>query len=130
MLLPMFVVIDRNPVNVSEIQNSCNARSQVMTQFNLVKSEADEDRYMAEIRSYASQQRKSGHLLYGTRVLTDLVKPWRNIWRTVCADSYFASITTVNKLKKIRLHFVGMVNMPPKKYPMHFLNLNYLHERC
>ena len=53
MVLPMYVAIERRPVNGCEIQNSCDSRSQVMMQLKLVKSEADEDRYLAEIISNA-----------------------------------------------------------------------------
>ena len=35
--LPMYAAIDHNPVNGREIQNSCDARSQVMIQLKLVK---------------------------------------------------------------------------------------------
>ena len=47
MVPPMYVAIDRNPANGCEIQNSYNSRSQVIMKLKLVKSEADEDRYMA-----------------------------------------------------------------------------------
>ena len=100
-----------------------------MMQLKLVKSEADKDRYMAETREDASHQRRSIHLLYGTKVLIDLVNPWRNTWQEVCADSFFSSITAVNKLDKIGLHFVGVVKTATRKYHLHFLNRNYLHER-
>ena len=96
--LTMYVVIERKPVNGCEIQNSCDVGSQVMMQLKLVKSEADEDRYMVKIIAYAAHQRRSVHLLHRTMVLIDLVKPWRNTWRTVCADSYFASIPAVGEL--------------------------------
>ena len=49
------------------------------------------------------------NLLHVTKVIIDLVKPWRNTWWTVCADSYFASIPAVDDLDKIWLHFVGVV---------------------
>ena len=91
-------------------------------QLKLVKSEADEDRYMAEIRADAAQHITSVHLLHGTKVLIDLVKPWRNTWQTVCADSYFSSVPAVNKLEKIGLNSVGVVKTATKKYPMYFLN--------
>ena len=52
--LPMYVAIDHKPVNGCEIQNLCDARSQVIVQLKLVKSEADEDRYTSEIRADTS----------------------------------------------------------------------------
>ena len=86
-----------------------------MMQLKLVKLEADEDRYMAEIISYESQQRRSVYLLHVMKVLIDLVNPWRNTWCTVCTDSYFSSVPAVNELDKIGLHFVGVVEMASKQ---------------
>ena len=48
-------------------------------------------------------------------MIIDLVKPWSNIWRTVCVDSYFAFVPTIDELEKIGLHFVGVVNTATKK---------------
>ena len=112
--LPMYATIDRKTVNVCEIQNSCDAIYQVMMQLKLVKLEDDKDRYMAEIRAYTSQQRPSVHLLHVTKVLIDLVKPFRNTWKTVCADSYFASFTAVDEIYNIGIHFVGVVKTATK----------------
>ena len=81
--LPMCVVIDNKPINGCEIQNSRDSRSQVMMQLKLVKSEADEDRYMEKIRADVSHQRKSVNLLHVTKVIIDLMKTWRDTWRTV-----------------------------------------------
>ena len=43
-------------------------------QLNLMKSEDDEYRYMADIREYAEHQKPSVHLFCRTKVLIDLVK--------------------------------------------------------
>ena len=115
MELPVYLVIDRKPVKGCEIQNSCDARSQMMMQLKMVKSEADEDRYMAEIIEYAAQQRRSLCLLHGTKVIIHLVNPWRNTWCTVCTDSYFSSVPAVDDLEKIGPHFIGVVKTA-KKY--------------
>ena len=128
MELPVYLVIDRKPVKGCEIQNSCDARSQMMMQLKMVKSEADEDRYMAEIIEYAAHQRRSLCLLHGTKVIIHLVNPWRNTWRTVCADSYLSSVPAVDNIDKIRIRFVGVVNTDKNIYPMNFLNFNHLHE--
>ena len=94
--ITMCVAIDRKPVNGCELQNSSDARSQVMIQLMLVKSEADEDRYMGDIRADAEQQRRIVHMLHRSKVLIDLVNPWNNTWRTVCADCYFGSVPAIN----------------------------------
>ena len=52
--LPMCEAIDHKPVNGCEIQNSCDARYQVMMYLKLLKLEADEDMYMLEIREDAT----------------------------------------------------------------------------
>ena len=72
---------------------------------------------MAKIIADAAQQRRSVHLFHRTKVLIDLVKRWRNIWRTVCADPYFASVTAVDELEKIGLHFVSVVKTTTKNIP-------------
>ena len=97
-------------------------------QSKLVKLEADEDMYMVDIRADKAHQIPSVHLFHRTKVLIYLVKPWRNTWQTVCADYYFVSVPAVYEIDKIELHFVGVVKTATKKYPMHFLNRNYLHE--
>ena len=112
--LPIYIGIYHKPVNGCEIQDSCDTRSQVMMQLKLVKSWADEDKYISEIKAEATQHRRSVHLSYRTKALIGLVKPWRNIWRTVCNDSYFYFIPAIYELEKIRLHFVGVVKTAPK----------------
>ena len=58
---------------------------------------------MAKIREDAAQQRQSGHLLHRMKAIIDVVKPSRNTWQTVCADSYFASVPAIDNLEKIVL---------------------------
>ena len=58
------------------------------------------------------------------------MKPRSNTWRTVFEDdSYIASVPAVDELEKIGPHFVGAVKTATKKYPMYFLNYNYLRKR-
>ena len=111
----MYEEIERKPVNGREIQNSCNTRSQVMIHLKLVKSEAFEDRYMADIIVNGSHQRPSVNLLHIMKVLIDLVKPWGDTCRTFRANSYFASVTTVDELEKSVLHFGSVVKTDTKK---------------
>ena len=47
--LPMYMTIDRKLVNDCDIQSSSDDISQLMMQLKLLKSGADEDRYMVEI---------------------------------------------------------------------------------
>ena len=62
-------------------------------------------------------------------MIIDLVKPWSNTCCTVYADYYFASIPAVDEPEKIGRYFFGAVKTATRKYPMHFLKSNYLHER-
>ena len=94
-----------------------------MMQLKMARLESDEDRYMV-----AAQQIRSVNLLHVTKVLINLVNPWRNKWRTVYADSYFESVPAVNDLEKIGLNFSGVVKTATKKHPMQLINCNYLHE--
>jgi hypothetical protein len=41
----------------------------------------------------------------------------------VCADSYFASIVTAVKLKRIGLRFIGVVKSATRIYPRHMVSL-------
>ena len=113
--LPIYVEINRKLVNGCKTQNSRDAIYQVMMQLKLVKYKAEEDRFTAEIRVDSAQQTPSVHLLHGTKVLINLVKPWRNKLRTVCDDSYFSSVPAIDKFEKIGLQFVGVVKTE-KKY--------------
>ena len=62
-----------------------------------------------------AHQRLSVYLLHITNVVINLVKPWKNTWHTVCADSYFASVPTVNEIEKIGSHFFALVKTDTKK---------------
>ena len=109
MELHIYMVIDHTPVNRCDIKKSCDAISQVTMQLKLLKLEDEEDRYMAYIRADVAHQIGSVHLLHRTKVLIDLVKPWKNKRRKVCADSYFSYDPDFDELEKIELQFFGVV---------------------
>ena len=52
---------------------------------------------------------ENGDFLHGCNVLVELVRPWANTDRVVCADSYFASVQAALRLKKMGLRFIGTV---------------------
>ena len=58
---------------------------------------------------------------HGTSVLKYLILPWAQTERGVCADSYFASVTTAQVLMGIRFKFIGVVKTATRKYPMKYL---------
>ena len=74
--------MERKPDNGCEIQDACNRRSKVMIRLKLVKGSVDNE--LLENEDHGG--------LHGTRVMKQLVLPWRNSGRVVCADSYFASV--------------------------------------
>ena len=61
-------------------------------------------------------------LLHGTSVLKYLVLPWARTDRIVCADSYFASVGTLQELKKIGLRFIGVVKTATRQFPLQYLS--------
>jgi Transposase IS4 len=63
-----------------------------MLQLRVVKSEGEK-----ELQVNKDDDTTLNH---GTKVLMDLVKPWKNSNRIVCADSYFASVQCARELLK------------------------------
>ena len=111
--LPMYVVIDRKPESGCEIQNAACGISGIMIRLLLVKSE--------ESSELSTVERDDG-IPHGTHILKYLTLPWANTRRGVCADSYFASVTSAEELMKIGLRFIGVVKTATKKFPMSYLS--------
>ena len=109
--LPVFVDMDRKPVKGCEIQNSACGKSGVMLRLRLVKSQEDNENLQQD-----------DELNHGTNILLDLLRPWYNTDRVVCADSYFASVQTAEELLQHGLRFIGVVKTATRKYPMRFLS--------
>ena len=78
----MYVSIDRKPDNGAEIQNATCVRSGIMIRIRIVKSARNEE----------EQQDYRYNLPHGTKVLKELAMPWADMYRVVCADSYFVSV--------------------------------------
>ena len=79
---PMYVTIDRKPDNGEDIQNSTCGRSGIMMRFRIANSANNEE----------DQLDDRDNLPHVTKVMKELVMPWYNRSRIVCADSYFASV--------------------------------------
>ena len=60
-------------------------------------------------------------LLHGLKVLMFLSSPRAHTDFLICSDSYFASITTVEKLAKLGLRFIGVVKTAAKNFPITYL---------
>jgi hypothetical protein len=64
----------------------------------------------------------------GTKVLSYLVKCWRNSNRNVCTDSSFAYVQCAREFLKWRLRFLGDIKLSHKDYAMDFLEKRYYRE--
>ena len=111
--LPMYVAIDRKPENGCEIQNSACGRSGIMMRLRIVKHIESEDLHTVE---------GPDNLPHGTSILKYLVLPWAQSGRGVCADSYFASVTTAETMMGLGIRFIGVVKTATKKFPMAYLS--------
>ena len=80
--LPMYAETERKPENGAEIHNTVCGRSGITMRLRIVKSAKNEE----------EQKDDEDNLPHGTKVLKELVMPWANTDRIVCADSYFASV--------------------------------------
>jgi len=118
--LPMYVAIDRKPENGCEIQNAACGRSGLMLRVSIVTS--------AEHWLEAGTDDDDG-LPHGTAVLKKLVAPWAGTTRTVCADSYFASLTAAQQLLAMGLRFIGVVKTATRGFPMGPMTATPLRER-
>ena len=61
------------------------------------------------------------NIIHGSKVLNDLIEPWYNTHRVVCADSYFASVSTAKELMLIGMRFIGVVKTAFKKFSIAYL---------
>ena len=52
----------------------------------------------------------------------ELIEPWYHTHRVVCADSYFASVSTAKELMRLCMRFFGVVKTPSKQFPMAYLH--------
>jgi hypothetical protein len=109
----MYVAIDRKPESGCEIQNSACGRSMIMMRLKIVKTAEEE----------ATHTIMDEHLgmLHGTKVIISLVQPWLGSGRTVCGDSYFASVGAANVMEKRGMGFLGIIKTATRHFPMAYL---------
>ena len=88
----------------------------MMLQLNLVKSIQEE--FKAEL---GQESGNSDDLIHGCKVLKELIEPWYHTHRVVCADLYFASVSTAKELMWIGMRFIGVVKTASKQFPMAYL---------
>ena len=87
----MYDATDRKLESGCEIQNSTCGRSGIMMSLQIVRHIAE-----SEFPIYVVEEPDS--IPHGTSILKYLVLPWAQNSRGVCADSYFASVTTAETL--------------------------------
>lgn len=108
--LPHYVSLERKPEAGCEIQNSACGESGVLLKLKLVKAISEDSHTLSD------------NLQHGTSILCELVEPWNNTNRIVCADSYFASVHTAEVLIEKGLKFIGVVKNCTRKFPLSYLS--------
>ena len=106
------MAIDRNPENGAEIHNSSYGKSVIMMWLRIVNSANNEE----------EQKYDRDNFPHGKKVLKELVIPWANTDRIVCADSYFASVPAAKEWWKHGLRFIGVIKTPTRKFTMAYLS--------
>lgn len=119
--LPHYVSMARKPESGCEIQNSADGDSGIMLQLKLVTS--------ARLEQSRRHPDDGPQLPHGTEVLRQLVIPFAGSDRIVCADSYYASVTTANELLKIGLRHIGVVKTATRMFPSQALGEKELLEK-
>ncbi len=99
----MYVANERKLENGCEIQNSACRKSGAMLRLKIVKHIETEDQHTIDCPD---------KLPHGTSVLKYFVLSWAQTSRGVCADSYFASLTTAETLMGLGLRFFKSLRVP------------------
>jgi hypothetical protein len=122
--LPMYVAIDRKPEDGGEIQDAACGQTGIIIRIKLVKS-ADERTRIDEENNNSTNRNENNinenNLPHATKVIHDLVYPWFNTRRVICADSYFASFHCAQYLKKKGLKFIGVIKTATRNFPHQYL---------
>ena len=114
--LPCYMAIDRKPENGCEIQNSACGESVVMLQLKLVKH------IQEEVKAELGQESGNGDdLVHGCKVLKELIEPWYHTHIVICAEPYFASVSTAKELMRLGMRFIGAVKTASKQFLMAYL---------
>jgi hypothetical protein len=128
--IPHYAAIERKPDNGAEIQNLADVASGIMLRLKIVKSAAEEEAIAAAAADEDDDEDvaadEGGKR---TRVLLELVHPWRDSGRLVTADAYFASVEAALKMKEAGLYFIGNVKQCSRRFPMEVLGNTTLPKR-
>lgn len=109
--LPHYVKLDRKPESGCELKTACCGTSGIMLAIELTKSAIE-----TRDRDYEADMQ------HGTATILRLLDPWLNTNRHVCADSFFASVSTAVKLWDVGLRFTGVIKTATRLFPMSHLS--------
>ena len=59
---------------------------------------------------------------HGKKILKELVMPWANKEKIVCADSYFASVPAAEELCKRGIQFICVIKTETRQFLMSYLS--------
>lgn len=108
-------MMDWKPENGCKIQNVCNGESCIMLCLLFVKSSNSKTQCKE-----GSIDEKSA-LNYGTKVLKYLCAPWAYTNHVVYSNLAFVSRQSAAELFKMGLHFLDVVKIATKGFPMEAL---------
>ena len=125
--LPQYVDMERKPEKGGEVQNAACGESGILIRLHVVKNRTEED--LEQEAVVVDDDGNEQEALHGAKVLLNLVFPWKDTNRIVCADSYFASVPGARLLHKNGLRFIGVVKTATREYPMQYLTDKVLGQR-
>ena len=74
------------------------------------------------VKNEEEQQDDRDNIPHGAKVLKELVMPWANMDRIVCAYSYFASVPPAEELWNHGLRFIGIIKTATQQFLMAYLS--------
>ena len=83
-----------------------------------------------EVKAELGQESGNGDdLIHGCKFLKELIEPWYHTHRVVCADSYFAYVSTAKELMRLGMKFIGVVKTASKQFLMVYLQALEFYQR-
>ena len=86
-------------------------------------------RIVKSVKNEEDQKYDRDNLPRITKLMKELVMPWADTDRVVCADSYFTSVPDDEELWKHGLRFIGVIKIATRKFPMTYLSNIELYNR-
>lgn len=118
--LPRYVAIQRKPESGCELQTSSCGESGIMIRIKVV---------MGSSSAPQTTSTQTEELSASAETTLDLIKPWLNTNRIVCADSYFSSVKTAEELLRRNTKYIGIIKQGTKKFPKDLLETHVVKGR-